>query len=257
LAFVLSGLSTDFCYLNVFGFVCYAAFNASLFWSKTLQQEYTTINDGQTIKVQSNDVAFALHAVLLSSCWVVQIWWYNDTLAKRLPSRPTMLVIGGMIIISLAYIFMIFHHGDDTASYLNWLDFLYMLANFKVIITICKYTPQVFLNCKRRSTEGWNVWNVLLDFTGGTLSLLQLIGDCWNTNDWHGITGDPAKFALGFVSIFFDLIFFVQHYILYPSRAGSPYQEVSSAVPDSFSGREQQPSSSAEEMVGLNGRQVV
>jgi hypothetical protein len=39
-------------------------------------------------------------------------------------------------------------------------------------------------------------------------------------NDFSGITGNPAKFALGFVSIIFDIIFMIQHYCLYPSNNG-------------------------------------
>ena len=34
-------------------------------------------------------------------------------------------------------------------------------------------------------------------------------------SDWSGITGNPVKLGLGNVSIFFDIIFMVQHYILY------------------------------------------
>ena len=36
-----------------------------------------------------------------------------------------------------------------------------------------------------------------------------------NYNDYTGITGNIAKFSLGFVSILFDIIFMIQHYILY------------------------------------------
>jgi cystinosin len=60
------------------------------------------------------------------------------------------------------------------------------------------------------------VLNVILDLTGGVLSLLQLIGDCADLSDWSGITGNPAKMALALVTICFDLIFLVQHYLLYP-----------------------------------------
>lgn len=40
--------------------------------------------------------------------------------------------------------------------------------------------------------------------------LWQLVLDCWNTGDWGGIAGYPVKFAIGFVSVFFDLIFLLQ-----------------------------------------------
>ncbi|CAM9247864.1 unnamed protein product, partial [Choristocarpus tenellus] len=75
---------------------------------------------------------------------------------------------------------------------------------------LIKYFPQVFLNMRRRSTTGWNVWNVILDLTGGILSVLQLVLDCYNVGDWSGILGYPVKFGLGFVSVFFDLIFLAQ-----------------------------------------------
>jgi hypothetical protein len=45
---------------------------------------------------------------------------------------------------------------------------------------------------------------VLLDLTGGVLSLIQLVGDSAAMSDWTGITGNPAKIALSLVTICFD-----------------------------------------------------
>ena len=36
------------------------------------------------------------------------------------------------------------------------------------------------MNFRRQSTEGWSIGNVLLDFTGGTLSILQMILQSYN-----------------------------------------------------------------------------
>jgi len=47
--------------------------------------------------------------------------------------------------------------------------------------------------------------------------VLQLVMDCAVTNDWQGINGDPLKFFLGLFSMAFDVFFFIQHFILYPS----------------------------------------
>ena len=89
-------------------------------------------------------------------------------------------------------------------------------------VTFCKYLPQLWLNYKRRSTVGWPVDNILLDFTGGALSTLQLILDCANQDDWSGISGDVVKFGLGVTSMVFDVLFLVQHYVLYrPAPAGT------------------------------------
>lgn len=34
-------------------------------------------------------------------------------------------------------------------------------------------------------------------------------------DDWDSLFGDPTKFGLGFFSVMFDLLFIVQHYVLY------------------------------------------
>ena len=79
--------------------------------------------------------------------------------------------------------------------------------------------PQVYLNYSRKSTVGWSIANVLLDFTGGMLSVLQIFIDGANTGNWNVFGGggafNIAKFCLGFISITFDIIFMVQHYLLY------------------------------------------
>lgn len=58
---------------------------------------------------------------------------------------------------------------------------------------------------------------MLLDFTGGTLSLVQLLMQCSVLSDWSQIVGNPVKFGLGFVSLSFDTVFMAQHWILFPS----------------------------------------
>lgn len=75
--------------------------------------------------------------------------------------------------------------------------------------------PQAWVNYKRKSTDGWSIAQILLDLSGGVLSLLQLLIDASLQSDWSGLTGNPAKLGLANVSIFFDLVFITQHYVLY------------------------------------------
>jgi len=82
-------------------------------------------------------------------------------------------------------------------------------------MTIVKYVPQVWVNYKRKSTVGWSIIQILLDFAGGILSILQLVIDSSLQTDFSGITGNPAKLGLGLISIVLDLIFMTQHYVLY------------------------------------------
>ena len=88
-------------------------------------------------------------------------------------------------------------------------------------MTVVKYVPQIMLNYQRKSTVGWSIIQILCDVSGGVLSIIQLVIDSSLQNDWSGLTGNPAKFGLGNITIIFDVIFLVQHYILYrrPSDA--------------------------------------
>lgn len=44
----------------------------------------------------------------------------------------------------------------------------------------------------------------------------QLVLDAYISSDWQSITGNPAKLGLSFLSIAFDVVFLVQHFLLYP-----------------------------------------
>lgn len=203
------GLSADFCALNVVGFGCYTAYNASLFWSPVIRDLYRK-KYGAEVTVQSNDVAFAIHALLLSSITLAQIAYYRGS--KR-PSKIIVAVIVLVLMLCAVYPVLVIY------NLFSWLDYLYVLSFVKIGISLIKYMPQVVLNFQRKSTAGWSIWNILLDFTGGILSDLQLVLDCADMGDFSGITGNLAKLGLGFVSVLFDLIFMTQHYVLYPETS--------------------------------------
>lgn len=53
---------------------------------------------------------------------------------------------------------------------------------------------QAYMNFIRKSTIGWSIGNILLDFTGGTLSLVQLLLDAVRLGDiGGGIRGVVVK----------------------------------------------------------------
>ena len=223
-----AGLSVDFCVLNVIGFAFYTAYSASLYWNPTIQQLYKErYGPDAEITVQSNDVAFAIHALVLSLITLIQIIYYNSqnrTFSETEVSGPILLVIAGIAIICVGYPFLIMVGHVLHIGSLNMLDYLYLLSYIKIFISLIKYMPQVVLNFKRKSTVGWSIWNILLDLTGGILSDLQLVLDCADLHDFSGITHNKVKLALGSLSIVFDLIFIVQHYILYAVPAATDEQ---------------------------------
>mmetsp|Transcript_13892 Transcript_13892/g.33595 ORF Transcript_13892/g.33595 Transcript_13892/m.33595 type:complete len:366 (-) Transcript_13892:1164-2261(-) len=208
------GLSPEFCGLNVLGFACYSVYNGAFFWNETIHELYKERHGADAeISVQSNDVAFAFHALLLSSITLFQIGYY-DGVRAMMPSKTILGILIALLCVCTFYPWLVVFNIGGGDHY-NWLDYLYILSTVKVMISLIKYIPQVILNYQRKSTAGWSIWNIILDFTGGLLSDLQLIFDCKDMHDFSAITGNFAKFGLGSVSIVFDIIFMLQHYVLY------------------------------------------
>uniref|UniRef100_A0A1Q3FNR5 Cystinosin homolog n=1 Tax=Culex tarsalis TaxID=7177 RepID=A0A1Q3FNR5_CULTA len=204
------GLSFDFLALNLLGHTLYAIFNCSMYWNDHIEQEYFSRNPRGLNPVIANDVAFSLHASLATLLTVVQCFIYERgeqrvsyTAQGILGIFATVIVVAGILV------------GTSTW---HWLDFLYALSYIKLAITLIKYVPQAVLNFRRKSTVGWSIENILLDFTGGTLSMLQMLLNAYNYDDWASIFGDPTKFGLGLFSVLFDIVFIVQHYVLYKNR---------------------------------------
>lgn len=46
----------------------------------------------------------------------------------------------------------------------------------------------------------------------------------FNLDDWGSIFGDPTKFGLGLFSVCFDIIFIIQHYVLYKGNKADGYE---------------------------------
>jgi len=201
------GLAFDYIVFNVIGFACYSAFNLAFYFSSIIQDQYKEQNNGKENLVQINDVFFAVHAFAATVVTIAQIIFYEKG-GQRVSKVCILLSLCGILSIIIVAIVA-------AVNKIQWLWFFYYLSYVKLAISFLKYCPQVFLNFRRKSTIGWNIWNVLLDFTGGLLSVLQLLFDGWRTDNWTGVSGDPVKFGLGFMSMVFDLIFMVQHYGFY------------------------------------------
>ena len=229
------GLSVDFCVLNVLGYCCYTVYTTTFFWNQGIAEEYkrrfsSDVDDSDEksseaeITVQGNDVAFAIHALLMASVTLSQVGIY-DTFKSRPPSKRVIVIIFSTISFCMAYVFFTWAVKGNV----DFLGFLYVLGMVKLGVTIGKYVPQVLLNKQRKSTVGWNVKNVILDLTGGILSLIQLVGDCASMKNWSGLVGNPVKIFLSLVTIFFDVIFLLQHYVMYPERSSYTLLETQQA----------------------------
>ena len=87
-----------------------------------------------------------------------------------------------------------------------------MMGYAKAAITFVKYLPQVYLNWRRQSVEGFSIENVVLDFGGGSLSFAQsaLNSIALGKPFFEAGAFNLVKFILSICSIFFDTIFFIQ-----------------------------------------------
>ena len=211
----VSGLNFDFEIYNLVGFTTYTIYNI---------RGYINDNLGTgTIEIQ--DIVFAAHALTLTLVTIIQIlYYYNPKDKLQTISHVTITII--LVMIWGAVLLVIVESGleyydpkvKDNRKYI--FNSLVYMGWCKVFISLIKYIPQVISNFKRKSTIGWNIHNILLDFTGGAFSFGQNIVDSFR--DEFSVTSDGqskglniAKFALSFISMFFDIIFMIQHYVLY------------------------------------------
>ncbi|XP_017046451.1 cystinosin homolog [Drosophila ficusphila] len=203
----VEGLNFDFLALNIVGFTLYSMFNCGLYFIQDLQDEYEVRYPLGVNPVMLNDVVFSLHAMFATVITILQCFFY-----QRAQQRVSFIAYG---ILGIFAVVVIVSAGLAGGSVIHWLDFLYYCSYVKLTITIIKYVPQALMNYRRKSTSGWSIGNILLDFTGGTLSMLQMILNAHNYDDWVSIFGDPTKFGLGLFSVLFDVFFMLQHYVFY------------------------------------------
>jgi len=216
------GLAIDFPTLNVLGFICYTISTACFLYSPTIKSQYAYrhLNAPETT-VRFNDFLFAAHGavmcVIIYSQFFQRVWGFEVGKSQKV-SRPVLCIWWACVFAIVFVMLLVWRDGsvDDFDVYnWAWIDVVYTLGYVKLLTVLVKYIPQAWLNYKRKSTVGWSIYPMLLDFAGGWLSLAQLCIDSALENDWSGVTGNPVKFGLGNITIAFDLIFIFQHYVLY------------------------------------------
>eukprot|EP01028_Stygiella_incarcerata_P013029 TRINITY_DN81072_c0_g1_i1.p1 TRINITY_DN81072_c0_g1~~TRINITY_DN81072_c0_g1_i1.p1 ORF type:complete len:318 (+),score=49.36 TRINITY_DN81072_c0_g1_i1:91-954(+) len=204
------GFSFDFLAYNITGFLCYATYNSLLYWDPTVRRQYHDAHGSGSVPVELNDVIFSLHAVVLVLFQIFQCFIYDrgdQKVSKTCKIQSAIVWLYIAVAVSLGL-----------AGTITYYQMLVLLSFVKVWASFIKYTPQAYLNWLRKSTVGWNIVNVLLDFSGGVLSIMQMVFLAIDQDDSNQITGNPAKLGLGVESLFFDAIFVFQHYALYTDR---------------------------------------
>lgn len=204
------GLNFDFVLLNLTKHTSYLIYNTSLFFSSTIQQQYRDkYGKKEMIPVAANDVAFSVHAVLLTAVSLFQIAIYDRGNQKVSKIACGIVTVAWTTAVVCFFIALHNHH---------WLWLLSIFTIIQVSMTVVKYIPQAVMNFMRKSTDGWSIWNILLDFSGGVANYAQMAMQSIDQGSWMNFYGNIGKLLLSLVSIFFDILFIIQHYVLYPER---------------------------------------
>ncbi|GAA5808817.1 hypothetical protein MFLAVUS_002214 [Mucor flavus] len=152
-------------------------------------------SDGNLVRM--NDVVFSIHGFVISLFILLQTCVYKKHETQKISSFAAAFVwlacMGAVLVVSTI------HYGGAI-----WLDFMYYLSSVKLIVSFIKYLPQVWINYKRKSTQGWSVQYIIWydqDLSGGVLSIIQLLLDAYIDGDWSGIEGDNVKLHQHFIAI--------------------------------------------------------
>lgn len=204
------GLNFSFVVLNLTKHSSYLIYNATLYFSSVVQQQYRQkYGQDQMIPVAANDVAFSIHAVVLTAFTLFQIFIYERG-NQKFSKTSLILVIVAWSAAAVCVIIALPSH--------NWLWLISVFNTLQVTMTVIKYIPQAVMNFYRKSTEGFSIGNILLDFLGGVTNYAQMATQSIDQGSWVNFYGNIGKTLLSFVSIFFDLLFMLQHYVLYRSK---------------------------------------
>lgn len=123
------GLAIDFPTINVLGFVCYAIYAAAFLYSPLIHEQYAVRNpQSPDPSVRFNDLAFAVHAVVLSSLVYSQfypaIWGFKVARYQRV-SKPIAGLFWGSLVAVAGLVFIVLRAspdgGNDALSW-AWID---------------------------------------------------------------------------------------------------------------------------------------
>ncbi|KAL9239081.1 hypothetical protein vseg_013433 [Gypsophila vaccaria] len=204
------GLNFDFIVLNLTKHSSYLIYNVVLFFSKPVQAQYRhKFGSHQMIPVAANDVTFSIHAVLLTAFTLFQIFIYER---KNQRFSKISLGIVSVVWFSAAICVFVAIHNH------SWLWLISVFNTIQVTMTVIKYIPQAVMNFRLKSTDGFSIGNILVDLMGGLTNYGQMVVQSVDQKSWVNFYGNIGKTLLSLVSVFYDIVFIIQHYVLYPAH---------------------------------------
>lgn len=171
--------------INPVGFLTLTIWNWGVYFSPLAREQYKQRHNGHLPQISNSDLAFCLHALIISTITLGQVIYYawknqrkaivtgEDGETRPLledettttsssqtstikPSVPLQFALVAVVVSALA------SGGLVWAGKAEWLDWLYFVSALKLLISIVKYMPQVILNYKLKSAEGLAISVMLL-----------------------------------------------------------------------------------------------
>jgi cystinosin len=201
----VQGFSLEYQIFNQTGYICYFVYTTTGYF---FSEEYTG-------RVDLNDVLFAYHALFAVIVTSLQCCYY-----PRKGNQVSLwaVLLNGGIWVSVLLLFTLLQ--TDTLRPSQYLNLVSYLGYVKLAISFMKYTPPAVMNCRRGSTKGWSIFNILLDLVGGICLILQVVLELLlgEISLGHGL--NVAKTILAVLTIVYDSIFIIQHYVLFRGQKG-------------------------------------
>jgi cystinosin len=123
-----TGTTIDFPAINVLGFAAYFVSNVAFLYSPEIRRQYALRNHGLTPTVQFNDVAFAGHAILITTITVSQflpsLWGFDKRTDKASKVSKAILGIqvGSFLGVGIVALIVLGRPGDDPQTGWGWID---------------------------------------------------------------------------------------------------------------------------------------
>jgi cystinosin len=157
----VNGLSTDSYVLAVLIDACYLIYTATFYWNRGIREEYKTRHGSgsNNVDVESNDVAFCIHAVVLDLVSLAQILWYGGCKTNPISSM-TSAIVGGVPLLCGVYASC---HAMHLSGFL-WIDFLYILSFIKVSLSAMTYVRSSLVPSRKHEREQYTFLHFILFF---------------------------------------------------------------------------------------------
>jgi cystinosin len=160
-------MNFDFIAMNLTGFTFYSIYNSYGYF----------ISEDQTGKVDLNDLLFSYHAIIATLLTLSQIMIFPKQSNKiHTPTIIYLVVMWTFLAVwtLLTDVPILLSQGLKIIDVSVDARSVSLMGYCKLSISFLKYLPQFYWNYKRKSTVGWSIINIILDFTGGFFSFLQM-----------------------------------------------------------------------------------